>query len=174
MVQPAARAGAILRACSVIGKFHGLMAPTTPTGCLIVRCRLPGAELRDDLAVGPLALLGEPLEGVGRVQDLGLGLGERLALLHRQGAGDGVGPLAHQVGGLLEDLGPVVGGRLHPGRHRLRGRLDGPASVLPAAVGDLGDDLFGRRVDDVDGFRAGHPLPSINMRVSSGDFMEID
>ena len=44
MVQPAARAGAILRACSVIGKFHGLMAPTTPTGCLSVTCRLPGAE----------------------------------------------------------------------------------------------------------------------------------
>ena len=35
MVQPAARAGAILRACSVIGKFHGLIAPTTPTGCLM-------------------------------------------------------------------------------------------------------------------------------------------
>ena len=43
MVQPAARAGAILRACRVTGKFHGPKAPTTPTGCLIVRCRLPGA-----------------------------------------------------------------------------------------------------------------------------------
>ena len=30
---------------------------------------------RDDPAVGALALLGEPLEGVGGVQDLGLGLG---------------------------------------------------------------------------------------------------
>ena len=45
MVQPAARAGAILRACRVMGKFHGLMAPTTPTGCLKVRWRLPGCEL---------------------------------------------------------------------------------------------------------------------------------
>ena len=40
MVQPAASAGAILRACSVIGKFHGPIAPTTPTGCLMVMCRL--------------------------------------------------------------------------------------------------------------------------------------
>jgi len=37
IVQPAARAGAIFRACNVIGKFQGLMAPTTPTGCLSVR-----------------------------------------------------------------------------------------------------------------------------------------
>ena len=32
IVQPTARAGAILRACSVMGKFHGPIAPTTPTG----------------------------------------------------------------------------------------------------------------------------------------------
>ena len=44
-VQPTARAGAILRACSVTGKFHGLIAPTTPTGCFSVTWRLPGAEL---------------------------------------------------------------------------------------------------------------------------------
>ena len=44
IVQPAASAGAILRTISVIGKFHGPIAPTTPTGCLSVRCRLPGAE----------------------------------------------------------------------------------------------------------------------------------
>ena len=41
-VHPAAKAGAILRHCRLIGKFHGPMVPTTPTGCLMVRCRLPG------------------------------------------------------------------------------------------------------------------------------------
>jgi hypothetical protein len=45
MVQPAARAGAIFRDCSVMGKFQGLMAATTPTGCLTVTCLLPGTEL---------------------------------------------------------------------------------------------------------------------------------
>jgi len=32
MMQPAASAGAILKAASVCGKFHGTIAPTTPTG----------------------------------------------------------------------------------------------------------------------------------------------
>ena len=39
--------------------------------------------VRDDLPVGPLAFLGEPLERVGRVHHLALRLGQRLALLHR-------------------------------------------------------------------------------------------
>ena len=34
MVQPAARAGASLRAIIADGKFHGVIAATTPTGCL--------------------------------------------------------------------------------------------------------------------------------------------
>ena len=102
----------------------------------------------DDLAVGALAFLGEPLEGVGRVQDLGLGLGQRLALLHGQGAGDGVAPLAHQVGGLLEDLGAVPGGELHPAGHGALGGLERPAGVFPAAIGHLGQHFLGGRVDD--------------------------
>ena len=35
MVQPAASAGASLRASIAEGKFHGVMAATTPTGCLM-------------------------------------------------------------------------------------------------------------------------------------------
>ena len=34
MVQPAASAGATLRAVCVSGKFHGVIMPTTPTGSL--------------------------------------------------------------------------------------------------------------------------------------------
>ena len=43
-VQPAASAGATLRVTMAAGKFHGVMAATTPTGCLITRCRLPGVQ----------------------------------------------------------------------------------------------------------------------------------
>ena len=39
-VQPAARAGAILRVIMASGKFQGVMAPTTPIGCFITRMRL--------------------------------------------------------------------------------------------------------------------------------------
>src|SRR5262245_1032937 len=42
-VQPAARAGPTLRVIIAIGKFHGVMQPTTPTGCLITMMRLSRA-----------------------------------------------------------------------------------------------------------------------------------
>src|SRR5580704_6805164 len=41
MVQPAASAGPSLRAIIEDGKFHGVMAPTTPTGSLVTRRRRP-------------------------------------------------------------------------------------------------------------------------------------
>ena len=40
-VQPAASAGAHLRVIMALGKFHGVIAPTTPTGPLVTRMRLP-------------------------------------------------------------------------------------------------------------------------------------
>ena len=42
-VQPAASAGATLRAIIAIGKFQGVIAPTTPTGCFIVSICRSGA-----------------------------------------------------------------------------------------------------------------------------------
>ena len=38
--QPAARAGAALRAIIALGKFHGVMDAATPTGCLMTMIRL--------------------------------------------------------------------------------------------------------------------------------------
>ncbi len=47
MVQPAASAAAALRVIIDEGKFHGVMAPTTPTGCLVttIRCRVLAAGM---------------------------------------------------------------------------------------------------------------------------------
>ncbi|MNI44297.1 hypothetical protein D3C73_986680 [compost metagenome] len=42
-VQPAARAGAHLRVIIALGKFHGVIAATTPTGCLSTRMRRSAA-----------------------------------------------------------------------------------------------------------------------------------
>jgi hypothetical protein len=42
-VHPAARAGATFRVIIENGKFHGVMAATTPTGCLMVSICRPGA-----------------------------------------------------------------------------------------------------------------------------------
>ncbi|MNT98075.1 hypothetical protein D3C72_2405730 [compost metagenome] len=41
MVQPAARAGPALRVIIALGKFHGVIAATTPIGCLITTRRRP-------------------------------------------------------------------------------------------------------------------------------------
>ena len=41
-VQPAASAGAILRAIMAAGKFHGVMVATTPTGSFSANMRRPG------------------------------------------------------------------------------------------------------------------------------------
>ena len=41
VVHPAASAGPILRASIEDGKFHGVIAPTTPTGCLVTIIRRP-------------------------------------------------------------------------------------------------------------------------------------
>ncbi len=41
--QPAAKAGPHLRVIMALGKFHGVMAPTTPTGSLVTTMRRPGS-----------------------------------------------------------------------------------------------------------------------------------
>src|SRR5262249_18007462 len=41
--QPAASAGAALRVIMALGKFQGVIAATTPTGCLKTKMRLPAA-----------------------------------------------------------------------------------------------------------------------------------
>ena len=46
ITHPAASAGAALRVIMPLGKFHGVMAPTIPTGCLMTSCR------REDALVG--------------------------------------------------------------------------------------------------------------------------
>ena len=43
-VQPVARAGQTLFAINVSGKFHGVIAATTPTGRRIVRPNFPGSS----------------------------------------------------------------------------------------------------------------------------------
>ena len=42
IAQPAAKAGPALRVIIAFGKFHGVIAATTPIGCFITRMRLSG------------------------------------------------------------------------------------------------------------------------------------
>ena len=104
IVQPAAMAGPILRVPIAIGKFHGVIIRHGPTGCCMTSTR--PAPLRRDcvVAVDPQRLLGEPAEELGRVGDLGLRLGERLAHLERHQQRQVVGALGEQLERLPEDL----------------------------------------------------------------------
>ncbi len=44
-MQPVASAGPIFQSVAVSGPFHGMIAPTTPTGCFCVNeTWLPGSE----------------------------------------------------------------------------------------------------------------------------------
>jgi hypothetical protein len=76
MVQPAASAGAALRVIMASGKFHGVMAATTPTGSRVTRI----FELGKGLGIVALGLFGKPFEKARRVANLTARFGERLAL----------------------------------------------------------------------------------------------
>ncbi len=104
-VQPAASAGATLRVIMALGKFHGVIAPTTPIGCLSDEDALAGARGRDHVAIDPLGLLGEPLDEAGAVGHLAAALGQGLALFG-----------GHQPGQVL-----LIGhDQIEPGSHQRR------------------------------------------------------
>ena len=80
-VLPATSAGPSLLHSSVVGKFHGTIAATTPSGRRRTRPSTPVSSAVD--VDGP-DLLGQPrvvLERLGRLVQLDLGLADRLALL---------------------------------------------------------------------------------------------
>ena len=57
-VHPVARAGASFHSTAEVGPFHGIIAPTTPTGSLrVIDMRLPGREFG---RVEPAILVAHP------------------------------------------------------------------------------------------------------------------
>jgi hypothetical protein len=68
-VQPAARPGGHLRVIIAAGKFQGVIAAQTPTGCFWTMMREFGAA-RDGLAVDALGFLGVELDEGGGIGDL--------------------------------------------------------------------------------------------------------
>ena len=117
-VQPAASAGAILRAIIAAGKFHGVIAATTPTGSFSANMRLPRSGCGNDVAVGARRFLGEPLDVARAHTHLAAAFGERLALLARDQAAEVVLVRHDQVVPALEDLRRAA----WPARRARRGR----------------------------------------------------
>lgn len=63
MVHPAANAGATLRVIIALGKFHGVIAATTPIGCLMEQLTAHTGSAKRRLngnAIDALALFSKP------------------------------------------------------------------------------------------------------------------
>ena len=147
-VQPAARAGASFQTTRATGKFHGVMARHHPDRVgphpAAGGRRAPG-QLGRPQAGG---LGGEVVDHLGRPVDLGLGLGQRLALLGVHQRGDPL-PLGVEQGGVApEGGGPLEGREPAPLAERGMGRPHGAIGVGRAGVGHLGDDLARARGGD--------------------------
>ncbi|MCY1362541.1 hypothetical protein D9M69_492650 [compost metagenome] len=106
------------------------------------------------VAIDALAFLGEPLDEGGGIDDLALGLGQRLALLGGHQAGQVVLVLDHQLEPAAQAVGALLGGQRAPGRQRLVGSLDGAAGLGSAHLRHSADDLAGSRVVHLDGLAA--------------------
>jgi hypothetical protein len=77
-------------------------------------------------------------------------VGQGLALLEREDAGDLPAALAHERGGAMKQPGPLRCRRCRPARLRGVRRLERPPSVVPAAAGRLADEVAACRVADLE------------------------
>ena len=110
---------------------------------------VPPAD-RDRLAVDLVGPAGVVAEAVDHQRQVGVAaLADRLAVIERFELGQLVDVRFDQVGELVHQPPAVAGVHLAPGAgvERLSGRLDGQVDVGGVALGDVGDDLFGGRVD---------------------------
>ena len=114
-----------------IGKFHGVIRPTTPTGSRVTSTSMPGRTLGSDLAGEPQRLAGEEVEDLPGAHRLADAFGQRLALLARQQPAELVLAREDLVGGLLQDVVALLDAGARPGREGGLGR--GDRAARPAA-----------------------------------------
>ena len=138
-VQPTAIAGATLRVIIAAGKFHGVIAATTPIGCLITTMREFGAEGRIDLAVDALRLLAEELDEGGGVVDLAARLRERLPLFAGHDERDVVAIGDDEVEPAAQDLRALFRQCLRPRAEGALSRFDRADRLRFAKARSLGE-----------------------------------
>ena len=149
-VFPRASAGAIFHIAWRSGKFHGVIAPTTPTGSRSgqeERVRAPGERVAVEL-VGVLAEVGQALGRRGHV-DLG-GLEDRLSVVEGLDAAERLRAREQQVGRAHQD--PAALARLHRRPRRpTRSALRAPATARSRSAAEASATSAsvspGRRVD---------------------------
>ncbi|MNQ82200.1 hypothetical protein D3C85_972460 [compost metagenome] len=104
---------------------------------------------RDHVTVGPLGLLGEPLDEGGGIGDLAASLGQRLALFGGHDLRQ-VFLVGHdQLEPVAQPAGALLGGQAAPGRLRGLRREDGAAGFRAPHVRHAAQLVPGGRVEDV-------------------------
>ena len=103
----------------------------------------------DVLAVDLVRQVGEPRDVLAEPLGLDARLEQRLALLPGQDRRDVLDLFQHVTRRLVQDLGPLVGGKLRPRGESLRRSLRRLVDVRGTAGGNLVDDLAGGRVADL-------------------------
>lgn len=100
----------------------------------------------DGVAVDTGRLLAEPLEEVGGVGDLALGVGDGLAVLPGDEGGEVLGVLHHEVVPAAQQLRALTAGLGAEGLESRGGRGDGGVRIGLGELGTCSDLLAGRRV----------------------------
>ena len=138
---PAASAGASFHVAMRIGKFHGMIWPTTPSGSWkwYATVSSSSCEMR---ALLRAQHAGEVAEVVDRERDVGgQRLADGLAVLPRLGDGDRLEVLLDAVGDLVEDVAALGRARLAPRGERLPRDIHCPVDVFDGAAADLAERL---------------------------------
>ena len=127
-VLPQTSAGPSLFPSSVVGKFHGTIATTTPSGRLTTSPCVFDVEARDVCAAQALRQPCVVLERVDEARDLDPRLAQRLALLERQLQRELVPLREHRLGAGAHDRAAPRRRRLPPAREtpHARGRRPRP------------------------------------------------
>ena len=164
-VLPAASAGPILARLIWCGKFHGVIAPTTPTASrtMVRWVVIPIGAATPEIGAPRIGLGG--VGGEAQIFDRTFELRRRGQHPGRADLGDGdlaqfLDVLAHGVAQLADAAHPQLGVRRPVGVvERAAGGVDRAAHVVGVGVGGGAQDLLGRRVDGRESARAaGHEL----------------
>src|SRR6266568_6348944 len=150
-----------------IGKFHGVIRPTTPTGSRVISTSILGH--RGELLAGnPQRLPGKEDKDLSGANDLTDPLGQNLALLAGEQPAELLLAGQDLVGDLLERFVAYLGAGVRPGRKRGFRRLDRSVCIILRAARVFADDVAGvGRIDVQRRFRRFAPATSDKILVNT-------
>ena len=125
---PYISAGASFQTGIAIGKFHGVIRPTTPSGRRCVDTCAAGERLLEELADRPERLARRVAQDLRRAQRLAARLAQRLAHLDRHVVRDLLGARLERGRGRDEVRAALRERQRRPGRECVGRRADGPSA----------------------------------------------